>query len=57
MRKDARLQLRVSEDLKREIQEYAERNNTDISTLVTQFFVRVLEDERSRLSPVDAEQV
>jgi len=57
MKRDGRLHIRLPENLKKEVQLYAERHHTDITTLVTRFFVQLLEHERRQKAPVDAEQV
>lgn len=59
--KTSRIQLRMRENLKREILAYARRNHTSTSQLVTDYFTSLLAEEReakrkaTRL--VDAEQI
>lgn len=55
MRKDGRIQIRVPEELKRWVQDYVEKNHTDISALITRFLVRLKTEEENK--PVDAEQI
>jgi hypothetical protein len=57
MKKNGRLQIRIPEELKKWVQKYAERNHTDVSTLVTRFFVKLKEEEKKKDFPIDAEQV
>jgi len=51
---DGRLHLRIDPRLKRRIREYARRQGTDLSKIVTQRFLELLrQDEQQR----DAEQL
>lgn len=54
--KTGRLHIRLPEDLKEGIQQYAANKNTTVSSLVTRFFTALLE-EGSKKTSVDAEQV
>ena len=57
-KKDDRIYLRLSSDLKAKVQEYADRKRTTVSELTIRFFTQLLEeDERLRHQPVDADQV
>jgi antitoxin component of RelBE/YafQ-DinJ toxin-antitoxin module len=47
--KDDRLNLRISQALKREVQAYCLHHGIDMSELVTRFFQRIVRNERSRL--------
>jgi len=53
MSEKARLQLRIPEELKKQMQEYCMRKNTNMSSLVIRFFNRLLELEDSE---ADADQ-
>ena len=56
--KGDRLYLRIKPELKEKVQEYCARNHTNITDVVTRFFVRLLEEEeRRRNSSTDAEQI
>jgi antitoxin component of RelBE/YafQ-DinJ toxin-antitoxin module len=58
MARTERLNLRMDERLKKKIQAYCERNHLTISDLVTQHFVRLLEqDQQERSKKKDAEQI
>lgn len=48
-RKEARLNLRVEEELKTKVQEYCDRRGIAMSELVTRFFARVVRNEEARL--------
>lgn len=54
-KKDARLQVRLPRELKDWVQEYAKQRHTDVSELVTRFFVRLREEEKQK--HLDAEQI
>lgn len=53
-----RLYLRIKPELKARVQEYCDRNHTNITDMVTRFFVRLLdEEERKRREAEEAEQI
>lgn len=55
--KGDRLYLRIKPELKEKVQEYCARNHTNITDVVTRFFVRLLEEEMRKNNPTDAEQI
>lgn len=57
-RKGNRLHLRIEPELKAQVRDYCVRNHTNITDVVTRFFVRLLaEDEKKRNTPDDAPQI
>lgn len=50
-RKEARLNLRVEEELKKQVQEYCDRRGIAMSDLITRFFRRIVRNEESRNNP------
>lgn len=56
-RRGGRLHLRVPNELKGQIEDYARRTHTTISDLVVRVFVQLLKTEREKQFPPDAEQV
>lgn len=57
MKKDARLQIRLPQNLKKRLQEYVDRHHTDLSSLVVRLLTRLLEEDERRKNPPDAEQI
>ncbi len=55
-----RLYLRIKPELKERVQKYCARNHTNVTDIVTRFFVRLLEEEKRRtkeLSNPDVPQI
>lgn len=57
MKKDSRIYLRLPDELKQEVQEYADKNHTTVSDLVIRFFTKLLAEDRRLREHVDAEQI
>jgi hypothetical protein len=58
MKNDSRAHIRMPQELKEQIQDYAARHNTTLSALATQYFTHLLHLEKQRLERLpDAEQV
>jgi hypothetical protein len=56
MAKEGRLHLRVDKDLVSRMHDYARRNRTDVTQLVTDYFLALLRAEEAPLVP-EVEQV
>lgn len=56
-RRDSRIYLRVSTDLKERAKAHAEANGTNLSTLVVDLLIQLLSDEEINTGKDEAEQI